>query len=235
LVRNAASWRDAAEEDEFMQMSFAAARQHMIESQIRTNKVLDERLIEAMRDLPREAFVPEASRARAYIDDDLPVGHGRYLTEPMVLARLLQAADVRATDNVLVAAAGTGYAVALLARLASSVIAVEAETALGDQGIAALAHLQIGNVVWQTGNPTEGAVKQAPYDVILVDGGVEVVPQPLLDQLAEGGRLVTVLRDDRLGHAVLLHKERGAVSTRVLFDANVPLLGLFAKPQTFSF
>ncbi|HEX9449379.1 MAG TPA: protein-L-isoaspartate O-methyltransferase [Dongiaceae bacterium] len=218
-----------------MHMSFAIARQHMIESQIRTNKVLDERLIEAMRDLPREAFVPEPLRARAYIDEDLPVGHGRYLTEPMVLARLLQALDVRATDNVLVAAAGTGYAVALLARLASSVIAVESDAALGDQGIATLAHLQIANVVWQTGNPTEGAVKQAPYDVILIDGGVEIVPQTLLDQLAEGGRLATVLRDTRPGHAVLLHKERGTVSTRVLFDANVPLLTPFAKPQTFSF
>ncbi len=218
-----------------MHMSFAIARQHMIESQIRTNKVLDERLIEAMRDLPREAFVPEPLRARAYIDEDLPVGHGRYLTEPMVLARLLQALDVRATDNVLVAAAGTGYAVALLARLASSVIAVESDAALGDQGIATLAHLQIANVVWQTGNPTEGAVKQAPYDVILIDGGVEIVPQTLLDQLAEGGRLATVLRDTRPGHAVLLHKERGTVSTRVLLDANVPLLTPFAKPQTFSF
>lgn len=218
-----------------MQMSFAAARQHMIESQIRTNKVLDERLIEAMADLPREAFVPEALRARAYIDDDLPIGHGRSLTEPMVVARLLQAADVRATDNVLVAAAGTGYAVALLAKLASSVIAVEVESALGDQAIATLAHLQIPNVVWQAGNPTEGAAKQAPFDVILIDGGVEVVPQSLLDQLAEGGRLVTVLRDDRLGHAILLQKERGAISRRVLFDANIPLLTAFAKPQSFTF
>ncbi|HEX7742786.1 MAG TPA: rRNA adenine N-6-methyltransferase family protein, partial [Sphingobium sp.] len=130
-----------------MQMSFAAARQHMIESQIRTNKVLDERLIEAMSELPRELFVPENLHARAYIDDDLPLGGGRFLTEPMVIARLLQAADVRATDNTLVVAAGAGYAAALLAKLASSVVAVEAETALGDRGIAALAHLGIANVV----------------------------------------------------------------------------------------
>jgi|APAra7269096870_1048528.scaffolds.fasta_scaffold04961_2 protein-L-isoaspartate(D-aspartate) O-methyltransferase len=218
-----------------MQMSFAAARQHMIESQIRTNKVLDERLIEAMSELPRELFVPENLHARAYIDDDLPLGGGRFLTEPMVIARLLQAADVRATDNTLVVAAGAGYAAALLAKLASSVVAVEAETALGDRGIAALAHLGIANVVWQSGNPAEGAAKQAPYDVILIDGGVEIVPQALLDQLAEGGRLVTVLRDSRLGRAVLMQKERGTLGQRVLFDANVPLLAAFAKPQAFAF
>ncbi|HVI89671.1 MAG TPA: protein-L-isoaspartate O-methyltransferase [Dongiaceae bacterium] len=218
-----------------MQMSFAAARQHMIESQIRTNKVLDERLIGTMSELPRELFVPENLHARAYIDDDLPLGGGRFLTEPMVIARLLQAADVRSTDNTLVVAAGTGYAAALLAKLASSVVAVEAEVSLGDRGIAALAHLGIANVVWQSGNPAEGAAKQAPYDVILIDGGVEAVPQALLDQLAEGGRLVTVLRDARLGRAVLMQKERGTLGQRVLFDANVSLLGAFAKPQAFAF
>lgn len=218
-----------------MQMSFAAARQHMVESQIRTNKVLDERLIAAMSELPREIFVPDNLHARAYIDDDLPLGNGRYLTEPMVTARLLQAADVRATDNTLVAAAGAGYAVALLAKLASSVVAVEAEAALGDRGIAALARLGIANVVWQHDNPVDGAAKQAPYDVILIDGGVEQVPQVLLDQLAEGGRLVTVLREGRLGRAVLLQKERGLIGQRVLFDANVPLLAAFARPQAFTF
>jgi len=218
-----------------MQMSFAAARQHMIESQIRTNKVLDERLIEAMSELPREAFVPEALRSRAYVDDDLALGQGRHLIEPMVIARLLQAADVRATDNVLVVAAGTGYTAALLAKLASSVVAVEAERSLGDQAIAALARLGIANIVWQTSNPAEGAAKQAPYDVILVDGAVEEVPQALLEQLSEGGRLVTVRRDERLGHAILLQKDRGNVAARVLFDANVPLLAVFAKPQTFTF
>jgi protein-L-isoaspartate(D-aspartate) O-methyltransferase len=218
-----------------MQTSFATARQHMIESQIRTNKVLDERLIDAMRALPREAFVPESLRARAYIDDDLPLGGGRFLIEPMVVARLLQVADVRATDNTLVAAAGTGYAAALLAKLASSVVAVEAEANLGDQGIAALARLSIANVVWQTGDPTEGAAKSGPYDVILIDGGVEVVPQALLDQLAEGGRLVTVRRENRLGQAILIQKDRGAISQRVLFDANIPLLTAFAKPQIFTF
>jgi protein-L-isoaspartate(D-aspartate) O-methyltransferase len=218
-----------------MQLSFAAARQHMIESQVRTNKVLDERLIQAMRDLPREAFVPEPLHARAYVDDDLPLGAGRYLIEPMVIARLLQAADVRATDNTLSLAAGTGYAAALLAKLASSVVAVESETALGDRGIAALAHLGIPNVIWLSSDPTEGAAKHGPYDVILIDGGVEIVPQALLDQLAEGGRLVTVQREGRMGQAILLQKDRGTVSRRVLFDANVPLLTAFAKPQTFTF
>ena len=218
-----------------MQTSFAAARNHMIESQIRTNKVLDERLIDAMRELPREAYLPESLQARAYIDDDLPLGGGRYLIEPMVVARLLQAADVRATDNTMVVGAGTGYAAALLAKLASSVVAVESDAELGDRGIAALAHVSIANVLWYKGNLAEGAAKQGPYDVILIDGGVEIVPQGLLDQLAEGGRLVTVRREQRLGHAILMQKDRGVVSQRILFDANVPLLAAFAKPPGFTF
>jgi len=218
-----------------MQMSFAAARQHMIDSQIRTNKVIDERLLDAIRQVPREAFVPEAVRSRAYIDDDLPLGKGRFLTEPMVVARLLQAADVKATDMALVAAAGSGYSTALLAKLANTVIAVESEHALCDLAAAALSQQSIDNFLWQEGDPTAGFSKHAPYDVILIDGGVEFVPTALLDQLAEGGRLVTVLHESRVGHAVLMLKERGVVSQRVLFDANVPVLPSFAKPAEFLF
>lgn len=218
-----------------MQMSFAAARQHMIDSQIRTNKVIDEPLLDAIRQVPREAFVPEAVRSRAYIDDDLPLGKGRFLTEPMVVARLLQAADVKATDMALVAAAGSGYSTALLAKLANTVIAVESEHALCDLAAAALNQQSIDNFLWQEGDPTAGFSKHAPYDVILIDGGVEFVPTALLDQLAEGGRLVTVLHESRVGHAVLMLKERGVVSQRVLFDANVPVLPSFAKPAEFLF
>jgi protein-L-isoaspartate(D-aspartate) O-methyltransferase len=218
-----------------MQMSFAAARQHMIDSQIRTNKVIDERLLEALRAVPREAFVPDAVKVRAYIDDDLPLGNGRYLTEPMVVARLLQSADVKPTDMALVAAAGSGYATALLGRLANTVVAVEADHGLSERAIASLQQQSADNVVWQEGDPTAGFAKHAPYDVILIDGGVETVPAALLDQLAEGGRLVTVLLEGRLGRAVLMMKEHGSVSRRILFDANVPLLPGFAKPAEFSF
>lgn len=218
-----------------MQMSFAAARQHMIDSQIRTNKVIDERLLDAMRNVPREVFVPDNARSRAYIDDDLPLGNGRYLTEPMVVARLLQAADVKPTDMALVAAAGTGYAAALLAKLANTVVAVEADHMLSGIASAAIIQQSIDNLLWQEGDPTYGFAKHAPYDVILIDGGVEVVPPALLDQLAEGGRLVTVLHEGRIGRAILMLKERGNVSRRVLFDANVPLLPLFAKPAEFLF
>lgn len=218
-----------------MQMSFAAARQHMIDSQIRTNKVIDERVLEAMRALPREVFVPDQVKSRAYIDDDLPLGNGRFLTEPMVVARLLQAADVKATDMTLVAAAGTGYAAALMAKLAKTVVAVEADRALGATAAAGIAQQSINNVVWQESDPTQGLAKHAPYDVILIDGGVGTVPTALIDQLAEGGRLVTVLHEGRVGHAVLMLKERGSVSRRVLFDANVPVLAAFAKPAEFLF
>lgn len=218
-----------------MQMSFAAARQHMIDSQIRTNKVIDDRLLDALRHVPREAFVPDNVKVRAYVDDDLPLGNGRYLTEPMVVARLLQVADVKPTDMALVAAAGSGYAAALLSKLANTVIAVEADHALSERAAVALQQQAADNVVWQEGDPAAGFAKHAPYDVILIDGGAETVPAALLEQLAEGGRLVTVLLEGRVGRAVLMMKERGSISRRVLFDANVPLLSAFAKPAEFSF
>ena len=169
------------------------------------------------------------------MDEDLPLGNGRYLTEPMVVARLLQVADVKPTDMALVAAAGTGYAACLLSKLANTVVAVEADHTLSERAAVAQQQHAADNVVWQEGDPTAGFAKHAPYDVILIDGGVEIVPAALLDQLAEGGRLVTVLLEGRVGRAILMVKERGSVSRRVLFDANVPLLAAFAKPAEFSF
>ena len=122
-------------------MDYAVARQHMVDSQVRTNKVTDERLIEAIRSLPRERFVPDRVRARAYLDDDVEIAPGRYLMEPMVTARLIQAADVKPEDMALVVGAGTGYAAALLSRLANTVVALESEPPLAQRASAAFSEL----------------------------------------------------------------------------------------------
>src|SRR5262249_28008568 len=154
---------------------------------IRPNKVLDEALIAAFADLPRERFVPAAGRAAAYVDEDLHLGNGRFLMEPMVLARLLQAAAIRATDKVLDVGCTTGYAAAVMSRLAKAVVAVDSDKALIGQARETLAALSIDNVMLVDGVLSEGCPKHAPYQAILLDGAVELVPPAILDQLAEGG------------------------------------------------
>jgi protein-L-isoaspartate(D-aspartate) O-methyltransferase len=216
-------------------MDYATARQHMVDCQIRTNKVTDERLIEAIRTLPRERFVPEAARARAYLDDDVEIAPGRSLIEPMVTARLIQAAEAKPDDIALVVGAGTGYAAALLARLANTVVALESDPALAQRAGAVLGDLSIDNAAVVEGALNAGCAKHAPYNVIYLDGAVELVPPALTQQLADGGRMLGVLLDRGVGRATLWIKSGDALSRRVLFDANVTPLPGFAAPARFVF
>lgn len=214
-------------------MNYAVARQHMVDSQVRTNKVTDGRLIEAIRSLPRERFVPETSRTRAYLDDDVEIASGRYLMEPMVTARLIQAAEPKADDIALVVGSGTGYAAALLARLVNTVVALESDAALAQRAGAVLSELSIDNAAVVEGALTAGWGKHAPYNIIYFDGAVEQVPAALTGQLADGGRMVGVLLDRGVGRATLWLKGDGVVSPRVLFDANVAPLPGFSAPARF--
>ena len=214
-------------------MDYAVARQHMVDSQIRTNKVTDERMIEAIRALPRERFVPDKVKARAYLDDDIEIAPNRYLMEPMVTARLIQAADVKPTDMVLVIGAASGYAAALLAKLANAVVALECDSRLAQRAGATFAELAIDNAAVIEGPLRDGCAKHAPYDVIFLDGAIEEVPQAGATQLTEGGRMVGVLRDRGVGRAALWIKTGNVMSKRVLFDANVALLPGFAAAKRF--
>jgi protein-L-isoaspartate(D-aspartate) O-methyltransferase len=216
-------------------MDYAIARQHMVDSQVRTNRVTDERLIEAIRSLPRERFVPDRARARAYLDDDVEIAPGRYLMEPMVTARLIQAADAKSEDIALVVGAGSGYAAALLANLANTVVALESEPALAQRASAVFAELAIDNAAVVEGALNAGCAKHAPYNVIYLDGAIEQVPSALTAQLAEGGRMVGVLLDRGVGRAALWVKSGNAISHRVLFDANVAPLPGFSAPARFVF
>lgn len=207
----------------------------MVDSQIRTNRVTDERLIEAIRSLPRERFVPEPARARAYLDDDVQIAPGRYLMEPMVAARLIQAAEAKPDDLALVVGAGTGYAAALLARMTNTVIALESDAALAHRASSVFGELSIDNAAVVEGPLDAGCAKHAPYNILYLDGAVEQVPAALTDQLADGGRMVGVLLDRGVGRATLWVKSGGALSRRILFDANVAPLPGFAAPARFVF
>lgn len=216
-------------------MNFAAARHNMVESQLRPNRVTDEGLLAAFEAVPREMFVPDVLRSVAYVDDDIEIGADRWLMEPMVLGRLLQAAELRREDVALVIGAGTGYSSAVLARLVNTVVAVEDDPSMVARAGRVLAELSVDNVVVLEGRLTEGNPRQAPYDVILIDGAVQEIPEAIERQLAEGGRLLTVVRAGPVGRATLATRRAGVVSRRVLFDAAVPMLPGFAREPGFVF
>jgi len=213
---------------------FGAARAHMIESQLRPNKVVDARVLAAFAGIQRELFVPEHFQAVAYIDEDLPLGNGRYLKESMVVARLLQAAAVKRTDTALIIGAGTGYEAALVAALARNVAALEEEPELARGARAALVEHSVASVSIVEGPLTLGYRPRAPYDVILFCGGVAEVPSEIDSQLAEGGRLLAVVNPaNGVGRATLRTRTGGVVARRVLFDAATPLLPGFLPKRAF--
>ncbi|WCL55798.1 protein-L-isoaspartate O-methyltransferase family protein [Gimibacter soli] len=211
------------------------ARSHMIDCQLRPNEVNDERLIAAIRSVPREHFVPKAKRSVAYVDEDIAIGEGRYLMEPMVFARLLTEADVQSSDVVLDIGGATGYSAAVIAGLAEAVVALEEDKKLAAAAEKKLGELEIINTAVVQGAHAEGVAKQGPFDVIFIGGLVEEVPQALLKQLADGGRLVCVREKDGVGRAHIVTREDGQFAARDLFDANVPPIPGFAKPAGFVF
>lgn len=214
----------------------AHARTNMIESQLRPNNVTGARILGAIRETPRELFVPAARRGIAYVDEDIDIGHGRYLIEPMVFGRMLELAGVGPDDIVLDIACGTGYSAAVLARLANTVVAVEDVPALAAQANEIMTELAIGNAVVVTGPLTEGRQSEAPFDVILIDGAVAEIPTALIAQLAEGGRLVAVVRPGAgSGRITMLLNTGGAISLTQAYDASTPVLGAFKPEPGFVF
>jgi len=215
---------------------YAQARRNMVDSQIRTNKVVDPAVLAAFAELPRERFVEPQFSAVSYLDEDLPLGDDRYMMEPMVLARLIQTLAIGADDVVLDVGCGTGYATALLARLARKVIALDCDARLARRTKALLAELAVDNAVVVDGPLAAGYAALGPYNAILVDGAIAEVPKSLTDQLAEGGRLAAVVeRVDASGCAMLFLKSGGMVSGRPLFDAATPHLPGFQKEAGFVF
>lgn len=218
-------------------MDFAEARRFMVDGQLRPNRVDDPRVVAAFRDLPRERFMPAAMAPRAYADADVPLPGGRVVLKPLVLARLLQLSGLRRGERALVLGAGTGLGAALMAMIGANVTAVEADPALLAMArVAIAATLPPGAVTVVQGPSEAGHAAGAPYDLILIEGGVEAVPDAVQDQLVEGGRLVAIgLAGGPPGRALLVRRAGGAFSTMVDFDAHAPLLPGFAAVPAFAF
>jgi protein-L-isoaspartate(D-aspartate) O-methyltransferase len=214
---------------------FAAARRHMVDGQVRTADVTDLRILSAMNDIPRERFMPPASVGLAYLDQDLPVGEGasRRLLKPMVFAKLIQASNLGADDRVLDVGCVTGYGAAVLARVAGTVVALEQDTDLAETARTALAALSNVSVV--TGPLTDGWPQGAPYNIIVLEGASEIVPQAFLRQLKEGGRLVCILGRGPGAKAMLYSRSGEDLGGRPIFDASAALLPGFAKAPAFAF
>ena len=214
---------------------FATARASMIDCQLRPNEVNDERIIGAIRAVPRESFVPKAKRSIAYVDEDIEVCEDRYLMEPTTFARLLVAADVKAGELVLDIGCATGYSSAVLAGLSDAVVALEQHDELAQQAEKKLSNLDIMNVAVVKGDLASGVAKQGPYDVIYIEGAVDEVPSKIIKQLKEGGRLVCVLLEGGVGRGHIIEMQDGEANARNLFDANVEPLPGFQKENSFVF
>jgi protein-L-isoaspartate(D-aspartate) O-methyltransferase len=217
---------------------FATARQKMVDGQVRPSDVTDLRILDAMLTVPREAFVPESQRALAYLDLDLDIGEAgakRFLIKPVVIAKMLQAAEIGETDNVLVVGCASGYTAAVLARLAATVTATESDGALAGKARDVLTSLGVANVTMKTAAAAEGDEANAPYDVIVVAGATEIVPHKLYRQLKDGGRLVGVFAMSRPQRAMIVTHSHADFGERALFDAAVPVLPGLQRPPAFVF
>lgn len=215
--------------------NFAAQRRHMVDTQLRPNDVTDLAILAAFDEVPRERFVPET--ALAYSDHDIVLQSAprRYLPRATVLAKMIQAAEIGAHDRVLVVGAGTGYAAAVVARLAGAVVALESEPALADTARHALDAVGAGAVRVVTGALAEGAVAEGPFDVILIDGAAEVLPPALTAQLKDGGRLLVVEGVGLAGKARLYLRQGEGVAGRALFNWAMPLLPGLERVPAFVF
>jgi protein-L-isoaspartate(D-aspartate) O-methyltransferase len=217
---------------------FSTARQKMVDGQVRTSDVTDSRILDAMLAVPREAFVPAAQQALAYLDLDLDVAAGgtkRYLLKAALTAKLLQAAEIKSTDNVLAVGVASGYVAALAGKIAAKVTATESDSALASQAATTIAGLGLTNVAVRTAAAADGAADSAPYDVIILNGATEIVPQGLFGQLAEGGRLVGVFAATRPSRAMVVTLTHGDFGHRTLFDAAAPVLPGLERLAEFVF
>lgn len=212
---------------------FAARRTMMVDTQVRPNDVTKFPIIEAMLAIPRELFVPGPRREAAYVGENLDIAPGRVMLEPRTLAKLLDALDVTSGDLVLDIGCGLGYSAAVIGRMAEAVVMLE-EEGLAAQAEAALAQLGVDNVAVVAGPLAGGAAKHGPYDVIIVEGAAEQVPQAVLDQLKEGGRIGCLFMEKALGVARIGRKIDGQVTWRYSFNAAAPVLPGFAAEREFA-
>lgn len=213
--------------------NFSRMREAMVASQLRTNAVSDQRVVAAMARVPREEFLPESQRSLAYRDTAVPIAHGRAANVPIATGKLLTQAQLRPTDHVLLIGAAGGYTAAVLALLARDVVAVESDGALA--AIARTALASYANVQLIEGDLTVGAPAHAPYDVLVIDGAVQHVPQALVDQLRPGGRVVAGLDDRGVTRLASGVRSEGGFGLSPFADIDCVVLPGFARPKAFTF
>jgi protein-L-isoaspartate(D-aspartate) O-methyltransferase len=218
-----------------MMADFSGLRTKMVDGQVRTTDVTSLPLLDALLSVPREEFVPAARKSLAYIDEDLEIAPGRYLMEPSPFARIVQLAGIQPGDFVLDVGAGTGYSAAVLSKLAGSVVALEQDPMLAAKAQSVLSSLGYDTVAVVEGPLSAGYPAQAPYDVILLEGAVESIPQALFDQLKDGGRLLAVEGHGNSADVRVYVKQGSSVSARRAFNAAVKPLPGFNSVPTFEF
>ena len=214
--------------------NFADRRRMMVDNQVRPSDVTKYPIIEALLNVEREKFVPQALQEAAYLGENLVVSKSRVLLEPRTLAKMLDALDITSDELVLDLGAGMGYSTAVIAQMAQAVIAVEEDEAMAADAEALLAETGLVNAVLEQGPIAAGAPQHGPYDVITVQGAVEVMPQAVTDQLKEGGRMAAIFADGNLGTVRIGLKVNGQMNWRFAFNAGAPVLAGFEREEAFS-
>ena len=213
---------------------FSTRRVMMVDTQVRPSDVTKFPIIEAMLAIPREAYVPPAKREAAYMGENLGIGAGRVMLEARTLAKMLDALDIQPTDVVLDLGCGLGYSTAVIARFADAVVAVEEDGAMATAAQSLLASQGVDNAAVIAGPLAAGAAKHGPYDAITVQGGVETVPDAVLAQLKDGGRIACIFMEAALGVVRIGYKSDGKVNWRFGFNAGAPVLAGFTAARTFA-
>ncbi|WP_456386282.1 protein-L-isoaspartate O-methyltransferase family protein [Profundibacter sp.] len=213
---------------------YSTRRTQMVDSQVRPQDVTKFPILEAMLEVPRESYVPDSLREAAYISENLALGETRVVLEPRTFAKLLDALDIDPDEVVLDIGCGLGYSTAILARLADAVVAVEEDGAMAEEAQATLSSNGVDNAAVIEAVISDGAAKHGPYDVIILEGAAERVPDVILDQLKEGGRIGCIFAEGALGVARIGYKIDGEVTWRFAFNANAPVLKGFEHPKPFT-
>ncbi|MCB1394979.1 MAG: protein-L-isoaspartate O-methyltransferase [Rhodobacter sp.] len=213
---------------------FATRRTMMVDNQVRPSDVTKLPIIEAMLAIPRERFVPGSMAEAAYVGENLELGGGRVLLDPRTLAKMLDSLDIKANELVLDVAPGSGYSTAVIAHMAEAVVAIEPSDSLADEAETALEAVGSSNVAFERGAAEAGAAAHGPYDAMIIEGGIEQLPQALVDQLKEGGRIAALFLDGALGVVRIGVKHAGGIRWRDAFNASAPLLDGFAAEHAFA-